>query len=321
MMGLEARDIMSLSNEELDIYIGEMLGHYDFGRDAADSRNLSRYLYHGGDLGNMKQDSSVPAVNLRNRNQEVEDYLKKSRPNVTVPPEITATKTKHPQPRREKPRMSILKAVYLKKKTQETDPDLDSDYDDYRHSYYRNSYYRDYYDREDDDSPEDWWPEDLDFDDNLTKTLTWLRPIFTIKSITPKSMRHFQSKLVTLEISPNLTETGMLFCFCKFDGVIVKGQVDSSGFGLCRAPAHDPGNIAVFFSTNNESWVGPIEFLYEGAAGWESLILVAPTAVVFMAICGLLVCVINCMTEKGVGKGRVPSQARRINLPRRGRRP
>jgi hypothetical protein len=317
MMGLHAQDLLALSNEDLDEYLGEVMGHYGLPRDES-MENLAA-VAEGVDHP-ARDGLEKPELPIRNRNAEPEAFILNMRPRITAAPEITSAPKRQVKKVEKRRGMSILKVDYLKsQKHIHREP---SDYDDFYHHHHRGSYddddyyyshhhgYHGYsYDYDMAFEDMESYPEELTFNDNLTKQLEWLRPVYQIKDIRPKSVHHFLTKPISLEITPNISSN--LFCFCKFDGVIIRGSVNSSGLAICKPPPHAPGMIPVFFSVNNETWFGPFEFLYESSGGLESLLLLAPTAVVFIGICAIVIYIISLLTKKGMEpRNRVPPRRR-----------
>jgi hypothetical protein len=123
---------------------------------------------------------------------------------------------------------------------------------------------------------------ELPYDENLQSKIDWARQTFSVREIVPNSIRHVGGT-IALRIEPNATG----HCFCKVDQVIVRGEVNESGWAVCRAPSHVPGAAGVFFSRDQKKWWGPIELRYRMPSGFESLLTFAPLGFAIMGLCGL----------------------------------
>ena len=124
-----------------------------------------------------------------------------------------------------------------------------------------------------------------DFNDALSAHERFSNPVFTLSDIIPKSVSHYGGQNVAIKIDP--VRVGP--CLCRFDAIIVRGAVNSSGWLTCRAPAHQSGRVAVFYSRNQKRWYGPIELVYELPSGFETVLVVLPTVLVSGLLCGAAV--------------------------------
>ena len=256
--GLNASDMSRMNDREVDEYLGDAL---DMPRDDP-FENLAMFI----------EDEVIDVVGapvndtgLLNKNREFEAALIAQRALVTPLPEPVFVERRAAVVAKPAKESSVLKKHYVGEGSVK------------QHRY--------------DGDYEDWYGGDLidcndgEFEEAMKDTMKRVRPNFVLSEIVPRSMHHYGGKDVVIKVDP--VQEG--FCMCRFDQIVVNGNVNGSGWARCRVPGHEPGHVPVFYSRNGKQWFGPIEFVYELPDGLETILVILPTVAVSAALFGLVI--------------------------------
>jgi hypothetical protein len=141
-------------------------------------------------------------------------------------------------------------------------------------------------------------PTDEPYNDGLNGTLQWIYPTYRLLTVFPNRSHSHGQIQIAIQMEPIASCCG----FCRFDTVIVRGTVNSSGFGICIAPPHRHGLAALWWSKDQKRWSGPITFWYLPPTGRESLLMFAPTGLLLLGSCALLIWFVSYCTDRNEEK-------------------